>query len=452
MESGLLGWRLDLAAVGGGDPVAPDFSTLRAGPRVSRASSGGIWRGLALAAGVAAIMTAGGSFASAAGGDAADEAFARVQVLEREIAAIKRENEALRQVKKLREENTALVRRQPAASPDVGHSQERLLAARDPREAYAADAPLYLKAAAPVDRGTFTAWAEGGAIWTGGDPILSPYLQATALINPSQLFFRLRPAVGWEAATGFDYRVAGSPWHVSGQVRYGEGRTSATATSTTVLTGTPPDTFTLINAAQATDRESRWLADIAVGRDVFGTGPDAMQFKFGVRVAEFRTTTTAFNNQAFIFATTAVNGSIISATGAPQESRFFGAGPRFGVEGSVPLGHNWAFDYLGDVAALFGTQKFEQTTSLSGVSTIPGISSTSSQTFAADQSFATVFNSDIQAGVSYWMTPSMKISASYRLDAYFNALKGLDIKNDPTKLQTIDRYTHGPRLAVTAQF
>lgn len=46
----------------------------------------------------------------------------------------------------------------------------------------------------------------------------------------------------------------------------------------------------------------------------------------------------------------------------------------------------------------------------------------------------------------------MKISASYRFDAYFNVLNTLDVKNDPNKLQTINRYIHGPRLAVAAQF
>lgn len=46
----------------------------------------------------------------------------------------------------------------------------------------------------------------------------------------------------------------------------------------------------------------------------------------------------------------------------------------------------------------------------------------------------------------------MKISASYRLDAYFNVFAALDAQNDASRLHRIDRYTHGPRLAVTAQF
>ena len=67
---------------------------------------------------------------------------------------------------------------------------------------------------------------------------------------------------------------------------------------------------------------------------------------------------------------------------------------------------------------------------------------------ATDQRFATVFNADIQLGISYWMTQNLKLSASYRLDAFFNVLN----QTFATSSQTSDRYIHGPRLAVTAQF
>jgi hypothetical protein len=80
-----------------------------------------------------------------------------------------------------------------------------------------------------------------------------------------------------------------------------------------------------------------------------------------------------------------------------------------------------------------------------------GISDPTS-TFDSTQRFTTVFNPDIQLGLSYWVTDAMKVSASYRLDAYFNVLNTLDAKNDPGKLRTMDRYTHGPRLAVSTRF
>lgn len=63
------------------------------------------------------------------------------------------------------------------------------------------------------------------------------------------------------------------------------------------------------------------------------------------------------------------------------------------------------------------------------------------------QRFAAVFNTDLRVGVSYWINPNVKISASYRLDAYFNAFNATF---DPNIKDTISRYIHGPRLRVTA--
>src|SRR5258708_6246867 len=96
--------------------------------------------------------------------DSAEDALARIQSLEKEMAAIKKENEALRQLKKLREENASLKNRQP-------NTNSARPANREPRDAYAADLPFYAKAVAPVERGQFRVWGEGGAIWSGGDPI-----------------------------------------------------------------------------------------------------------------------------------------------------------------------------------------------------------------------------------------------------------------------------------------
>jgi hypothetical protein len=47
------------------------------------------------------------------------------------------------------------------------------------------------------------------------------------------------------------------------------------------------------------------------------------------------------------------------------------------------------------------------------------------------------------------MTPNVKLSASYRLDAYFNVLN--QAFSTDTK-QTLDRYIHGPRLGLSATF
>jgi len=403
---------------------------------------------------------------TAARADSTNDTVARVQALEKEIAAIKKENEALRQLKKLREENTSLKSRQV----NVNSGRTEL---HEPREAYAADLPLYAKAAAPPEKGRLTLWGEGGAIWSGGDPIDSFFTRTTITTVTSlfekdtrDLFFPLVPKVGWEAATGFDYRFAGSPWHVSGQFRYGEGKTtetSAFASSVSVSAGgAPPTTVSATDAEFVTHRETHWLADLALGRDVIGSGADAMQLKFGVRVAELRTKTNSHASMSITATNVGVPPTTLFVAGdvnTLQELKFLGAGPRFGVDGSVPMARGWSLEYLGDVAALFGTQNFFQRRALDNfvlnnfvfVPDLGGLLIPSPVVNTA-QKFATVFNADIQVGVSYWLSQNMKASLSYRVDAYFNAFAGLDAQNDPKNLVQINRYNHGPRLALTGQF
>jgi hypothetical protein len=385
--------------------------------------------------------------------DSADEALARVRTLEREIAAIKQENEALRRVNKLRGENAALVKQ-----TDSNNARLAVVPAStgsNPREAYAADMPIVAKAAAPIEPGRMRVWAEGGANWSGGDPVDSFYVR-TGLngIVPTGTpqFFPLFPKVGWEAAGGFDYRFAGSPWHVSGQLRYGQGSALETSSAISNLFlsagGAPPVLVeTLSDSERVTHKETHWLADLALGRDVLGSGVDNMQLKFGLRLAELRASTHMVNN-----VTQSGSGFVIGDDAImQQDTKFLGAGPRFGVEGAASLGRGWTLDYLGDVAVLMGTQRYQTSQTFENVFLPPGFL-VPPPSFNASQQFAAVFNTDLQVGVSYWMSPAAKISLSYRLDAYFNALLGLDILNDPTKLQRLDRYTHGPRLAVSAQF
>jgi hypothetical protein len=380
--------------------------------------------------------------------DSADDALARVQALEKEIVAIKKENEALRQVTKLRAENASLKNRHVSANsgrPTV----------RDLNDAYAADLPAYVKAVAPAEQARLRLWGEGGAIWSGGDPIYSFYQRVGLTPNNftnDERFFPLVPKVGWDAAVGFDYRFADSPWHASGQFRYGEARTTVTSSSSTslIIDRPPPTLVSASDSERVTHKETRWLADLALGRDFFGGSADAMQLKFGVRVAELQATTNSVNSVSQV-----VTG-IFSASAdnlAPQEHRFLGAGPRFGVEGAAPIGRGWTFDYLGDIAVLFGTQKLQRLQSIQNFVSVPaGLGPIVQPLPETVDKFGTVFNSDIQVGVSYWMSQNAKVSLSYRLDAYFNVFSSLDAQNDSTRLRRIDRYTHGPRLGVTAQF
>jgi hypothetical protein len=402
-----------------------------------------------------------------------EDAQARIDALEKENAAIRREIAVLRENKALRERSAVLKSSATAAAPIPAASKP---AKRDVFGAYAADMPVAYKAPAAEPRGQFRVWGEGGAIWSGGDPIGRDYVLADfanfIFGNPQPGRFDLTPKLGWEAATGFDYRFAGLPWHVSGQFRYGESRNSRSAASAGVtspalialIAVVPPiSAFGGSETIAANYKETHWIADLAAGRDVLGNGPAAMQLKFGVRLSEFvgktaisdlSTTNVTFTPALVVPGFPAVGpASINNSTLTDLRSSFLGAGPRIGVEGSVPLAGGWAFDYLGDAAALFGNQKLVSTASntfsispafLIGVFG-PGNNTT---TTTINQRFATVFNADIQLGVSYWMTQNVKLSASYRLDAFFGVLN----QTFATSAQTTDRYIHSPRVAVTAQF
>jgi hypothetical protein len=109
-------------------------------------------------------------------------------------------------------------------------------------QAVAADMPVKAPAP-PADRGEFRAFIEGGAFWTAGEAIpfaargfevLSAFpilpLGGASLGGTASL----RPDVGWDAAVGFDYRFAGTPWHVNAQARWGEARGSETALGASV--------------------------------------------------------------------------------------------------------------------------------------------------------------------------------------------------------------------------
>ncbi len=378
----------------------------------------------------------------------ADDTTARVAALEQEIAALRRENAALRERTRLRADNAGLRRQlqEQAPAPAV-----------DARQTYAADASVWK--APPVTRGQFRAWVEGGAFWTGGDPFYSFYTFANLVRGDNApAFFTLKPKVGWEAATGFDYRFAGSPWHVSGQFRYGEARTSASAADSQSVSQ-PPATFSISQNATARHKETHWLADFAVGRDLLGSGPDAMQVKVGVRIAELtaRTSTLDTLNEFVDFGVPTVVGGVtvttvtgLSLDDTQQKSRFLGAGPRIGAEGAVPLWGGWSFDYLADAAVLFGTHRFNQvnTTTFTTTPFIPD-AAFSSGTANSTSKGGTVFNADVQAGLSYWLNQNVKVSASYRLDAFFGALSTLSVENDLSKLTKVDRYFHGPRVALT---
>jgi hypothetical protein len=365
---------------------------------------------------------------------------------------------------------------------------------------YAADLPVAYKARPPEAPGQFRIWVEGGAIWTGGDPVSQTFSLTDFTTNFSEILipapltrpvgsaapiniingnsipgiFDLTPKIGWEAATGFDYKFAGSPWHVSGQFRYGEGgRTSGSATSAGTLDPTLLALFTMgtpgvsIGGSEtfaASYKERHWLADLALGYDLAGYGPSAMQVKGGLRISEFvaQTNTSdkffAFFNfppEPIIGGGTISSISLNSLTTQDIRDSFLGAGPLIGLEGSVPFFGAWSFDYKGDLAVLFGTQKSVNTTMVRSTISpaflmLMGGSGSNSISTDTEARFATMLSADIQAGVSYWFTPNLKLGASYRIDTLI-AVKNTKSAN-AENLLIPQRYWHGPRLTLTGQF
>ncbi|MGW1424928.1 Lpg1974 family pore-forming outer membrane protein [Bradyrhizobium manausense] len=398
---------------------------------------------IAVMLGASAALTSTGAVAGEL-----EDTKARLEVLERQSDAIRKENTALRESQRLLRDNARLKSQSASAAiasaGTVARSRQESSASAamstptqrssSPLQAYAADLPV--KALPPGAPGQFRAWIEGGAIWSGGDPVFNNYDN-----NGVTGAFDLTPKVGWEAAVGFDHRFAGSPWHISGQFRYGEGGKTDGQRTIAIAGGGAVGTETF----GAAYKETHWLADLAVGRDIAGHGPDALQLKGGVRVAEF--VTRSWNSD--VQAATLGGASFTLSNFNDTRASFLGAGPLIGVEGSVPFAGKWSFDYNGDVALLFGRQQSQVTARTMTVVTGPAPSATDLLATGGDRLFAGVLSADIQVGLSYWLTQNLKLGAGYRLDTFINVFNQAGSSGSGF---TPDRYTHGPRVTLTGQF
>src|ERR1700731_2506030 len=101
--------------------------------------------------GALAIGTAWCGSAAFAGQN--DDLVARLNAAEQEKAAIRRQN------------------MEPAAAKPVSVTDRMV----DFFGTYAADLPVAYRARPPEAPGQFRIWVEGGAIWTGGDPVSQPF-------------------------------------------------------------------------------------------------------------------------------------------------------------------------------------------------------------------------------------------------------------------------------------
>jgi hypothetical protein len=321
----------------------------------------------------------------------------------------------------------------------AGVSLIALAAAAPSADAADINKPMPVKARPPalVPKDTWTWWIEGGAMNAGEDPQSFGSVTVAGTTRNSGINGP-RANWGWEGAVGFDYQAAAfAPWHFSGQFRYGSAQKTRqfSAASAGTVSGSP---FKSSASGNANIKEDHWLVDFNVGRD-FGLGNDA-QWTFGVRVADLRSRLNVNGN----FAVT-VPGSTTThgAFNAQAKSEFLGAGPRLGVVGSTPLGGAWSFDWLGGAAVLFGERKLERSAAATtATGSVIGLSFNNSDN-------AAVFNLDAQAGLSYWVTPMTKVTASYRFDGYWNAIKTF---NSSGSLENADRFYNGPMLRLSTKF
>ncbi len=203
-------------------------------------------------------------------------------------------------------------------------------------------APIFKAAPQPI----WTAYIEGGPMWTGGGGI-----NDSDRYSLSSRSFGT-PPVGWTVAGGIDYQFAASPWHISFDFRYGKSgkRTQSNFAAFGYESG---------YANSGSHSEQHWVADFMVGRDI-GIGQQS-QVKVGLRVAD-------------LTATIDYNGTYISYFGSPygysfrQHSKFLGFGPRAATAGMFQIAGPWSIDYSAGVAVLYGNRQLNVTGS-----TIPSL-------------------------------------------------------------------------------
>ena len=142
------------------------------------------------------------------------------------------------------------------------------------------------------------------------------------------------------------------------------------------------------------------------------------------------------------------SGTAAAAISLDERSQFLGVGPRAAIDGTMPLGGPWGIDYMGGVAVLFGEHRLNTTAqvvssgSFFGPTGIFSVNNTST-------SNNPVFNADASAALSYSFTQHVKLSAGFRFDGYWKALRTFDANGNPVD---VDRFYYGPFLRLTGKF
>jgi len=173
-----------------------------------------------------------------------------------------------------------------------------------------------------------------------------------------------------------------------------------------------------------------------------------------LRVADIWGQTNGSANWAFAVKTPPPRtGAYTLTDNYQQTNKWIGAGPRLAIDGIVPLQGAWSIDYNGGVAALFGhgsvTQTVGTVTTSTAVPPVVPVCLAGCPVAATSSSNNTVFNADAQVGLAYAFSPSAKLSLNYRVDGYWNALRGF---NSAGTAVNLDRVYSGPTLKLTVAY
>jgi hypothetical protein len=298
-------------------------------------------------------------------------------------------------------------------------------------------------------------WVEGSPFQTAGGGMNVPTLGPGGFTAP---FTSVGPSPGIEGAFGFDARLPNDPlWHFIFDFRYGASRTASTSTSSSHTFSTHFTHFktffssTTTTSSSQTDweREHHLVVDFMAGRD-YALGETAGEIQFGIRIADLAatawaqqsaSTTTSFFSSLYGVPRGSGSSSSSETAYGTWASRFFGAGPRVAATGTVPLSWPaWSFDYEAGIAGLVGNRSFSYAVTVTPGGTVSG--STSAIVF--------VFNTDAWAGLSYALTPQVKLTGGIRADFYDGALTTYNVNTGG--LEDLSRTYWGPFLRLTGAF
>jgi hypothetical protein len=305
--------------------------------------------------------------------------------------------------------------------------------------AFAADMAVKAPAIPQPPSGTWTWWVEGGGVNLSGDPFVAGFNAPPFDVRADRW--------GWQGA-GFDYRFAGSDWHVSADFRY-MGNGSNSASSTEIASFAPGPALNAVAGSNSANRkENAWEADFMVGRDLQIGNPT--QVKFGLRVADIWGQTNGSARWAYAVITPPpFTGAYTYTDGYQQTNKWIGAGPRAAIEGTVPLQGAWSIDYNGGVAALFGHDSVTQTVAVTTTGPFVPTCLTGCPVAATSGSNAVVLNADAQIGLAYAFSKSAKLSANYWVDGYWNGMRGFNSSGSAVNLS---RVYSGPTLKLTVAY